>query len=77
MPDTVEHHGLPEIVIHRDTDDAWKQIGLVDDYGGKITLSAEQLRRLAAVVLSSEFALMTGLWKHQCSGLFSARLGRS
>ncbi len=61
MPDIVEHHGLPEIVIHRDTDEAWKQISLVDDYGGKITLGGEQLRRLAAMVFSDEFTLITGL----------------
>ena len=48
-------------MIHRDIDDDWKRISLIDDYGGKIALSAEQQRTLAAVVLSGEFALMTGL----------------
>jgi hypothetical protein len=38
-------HSVPEFVIHRDTVDGWKQISLI----GKITLSAEQLRMLAAV----------------------------
>ena len=61
MPDTVEHHSTPEIVIRRDTDDDWKRIGLIDDYGGKIELSVDQLRRLAAVVLSDDFSLITGL----------------
>jgi hypothetical protein len=37
-----------EFVIHRDTADDWKQISLIDDFGGKIMLSAEQLRILAA-----------------------------
>lgn len=55
------HHNMPEIVIHRDTDDDWKRISLVDDYGDKISLSVEQLRGLAAAVLSDEFPLITGL----------------
>jgi hypothetical protein len=42
-------HSVPEFVIHRDTVDDWKQISLIGDFGGKITLSAEQLRMLAAV----------------------------
>jgi hypothetical protein len=33
-------HSVPEFVIHRDTDDDWKQISLTGDFGGKITLSA-------------------------------------
>jgi len=28
-----EHHSAPEIVIHKDHDDDWKRIGLVDDCG--------------------------------------------
>lgn len=32
MPDMARHHSAPEIVIHRDTDDDWKRISLVDDY---------------------------------------------
>jgi purine nucleoside phosphorylase len=61
MTDTVGHHSMPEIVIHRDTDDDWKRISLVDDYGGKISLSVEQLRSLATEVLSDTFRLITGL----------------
>lgn len=61
MSDTARHHNMPEIVIHRDTDDDWKRISLVDDYGGKISLSVGQLRRLATEVLSDAFALITGL----------------
>jgi hypothetical protein len=61
MNDTVRHHDMPEIVIYRDTDDDWKRIGLVDDYGGKISLSVEQLRRLATEVLSDTFPLITDL----------------
>lgn len=38
-----EHHSAPEIVVHRDHDDDWRRIGLVDDYGQKIELSVEQL----------------------------------
>jgi len=40
-----EHHSAPEIVVHRDHDDYWKRIGLVDDYGQKIELSLAQLHR--------------------------------
>jgi hypothetical protein len=61
MSDMVEHHCVPEIVIHRDTDDDWTRISLVDDYGAAIRLSASQLRMLAKVVLSGELALITGL----------------
>ena len=61
MPDTADHHSMPEFVIYRDTDDDWKRISLVDDYGGKITLSVQQLRNLAAEVLSERFARITGL----------------
>jgi hypothetical protein len=25
--------------IHRDTDDDWKQVSLIDDFGGKVTLA--------------------------------------
>jgi hypothetical protein len=48
-------------VVRRDTQDDWKGIGLVDDYGQKIELSVDQLRRLAEVVLPDEFRLITGL----------------
>jgi hypothetical protein len=48
-------------VIHRDHDDAWKRIGLVDDYGQKIELSLAQLYRLAEIMQSDEFPLITGL----------------
>jgi hypothetical protein len=57
----VTHHATPEIVIRRDTDDDWKRIGLIDDYGNKIELSVGQLRRLAEEVLSDNFRLITGL----------------
>jgi hypothetical protein len=57
----VEHHVTPEIVIHRDHNDDWRRIGLVDDYGQHIELSLAQLYRLAQTVLSQEFPLITGL----------------
>ncbi|MGH3280226.1 MAG: hypothetical protein ACRDNW_13970 [Trebonia sp.] len=57
----VTHHNMPEIVVRRDTDDDWTRISLVDDYGGKISLSVTQLRSLAAAVLSDEFTVITGL----------------
>jgi hypothetical protein len=50
MAASVEHHATPEIVVRRDTQDDWKRIGLVDDYGQMIELSVDQLRRLAEVV---------------------------
>lgn len=56
-----EHHLAPAIVGHRDHDDNWKRIGLVDDYGQKIELSLAQLYRLAEIVRSDEFPLITGL----------------
>jgi hypothetical protein len=56
-----EHQSAPEIVVHRDHDDDWKRIGLVDDYGQKIELSLAQLYRLAEIVQSDEFPLITGL----------------
>src|SRR5215510_14713259 len=65
MSDTVRHHNMPEIVIYRDTDDDWKRIGLVDDYGGKISLSVEQLSSLATEVLSDTFARITGLQRRR------------
>jgi hypothetical protein len=55
------HHSAPEIVIHRDHDDDWRRIGLVDDYGQKIELSLAPLHRLAENVQSDEFPLITGL----------------
>jgi hypothetical protein len=36
-------------------------IGPVDDYGRKIEVSVDQLRRRAAVVLADDFPLRTGL----------------
>ena len=56
-----QHHSAPEIVIHRDHDNDWRRIGLVDDYGQKIELSLVQLYRLAEIVKSDEFLLITGL----------------
>jgi hypothetical protein len=61
MTDDVEHHAAPEIVINRDSPDDWRRVGLVDDYGQKIELSADQLRRLAEEVLSPTFGMITGL----------------
>lgn len=56
-----ERHSAPEIVVHRDHDDDWKRIGLVDDYGQKIELSLAQLYRLAEIVQPDDFPLITGL----------------
>jgi hypothetical protein len=42
-------------VIHRDIVGDWKQISLIDDFGGKITLSAEQLQMLAAAANQPEY----------------------
>jgi hypothetical protein len=62
MTDGVEHHVCPEIVINRDPDcPPGRQIALVDDYGQRIELSVEQLRRLAEEVQSPRFRLVTGL----------------
>lgn len=61
MPDGVEHHVTPEIVVRRNTLGDWKRIGLVDDYGQRIELTVNQLRRLAEVVLSDEFRLIKGM----------------
>jgi hypothetical protein len=51
--------GAPDIVVHQDHDDDWKRIGLIDDYGQKIELSLVQLNRLAEIVKSDEFPLIT------------------
>lgn len=50
--------------VHRDHDDDWKRPGLVDDYhyGQKLELSAAQFYRLAEIVRSEGFSLITGLW---------------
>jgi hypothetical protein len=56
-----EHHTAPEIVVHRDHDDDWKRIGLVDDYGQKMEPSLAQLYRLAEIAQSDKFPLITGL----------------
>lgn len=54
--DDVQHHVAPEIVINRDPlCPPDKRIMLVDDYGHRIELSVEQLRRMAEEVLSPRF----------------------
>jgi len=38
-----------------------RRVGFVDDFGGKIELSTQQLRNLIALLVSEDFWLITGL----------------
>jgi hypothetical protein len=54
------HHSVPEIVINRDGPED-RRIAFIDDYGGKIELSTQQLRNLITLLVSDEFWTITGL----------------
>ena len=56
----VTHHSVPEIVINRDGP-ADRRVAFVDDYGGKIELSTQQLRNLITLLVSDQFWTITGL----------------
>jgi hypothetical protein len=56
----VEYHSVPEIVINRDGPEE-RRIAFVDDFGGTMQLSTQQLRNLIALLVSEDFWLITGL----------------
>lgn len=58
--ENVEYHSVPEIVINRDGPED-RRVAFVDDYGGKIELSTQQLRNLITLLVSDEFWTITGL----------------
>jgi len=58
--DDVPHNSVPEIVINRDGPED-RRVAFVHDYGGKIELSAQQLRNLITLLVSDEFWVITGL----------------
>jgi len=58
--DGVTHHSIPEIVINRDGPED-RRVAFIDDYGGKIELSTQQLRNLMTLLVSDEFWTITGL----------------
>jgi hypothetical protein len=58
--DDVTHHSVPEIVISRDGPED-RRVAFVDDYGGKVELSTQQLRNLVTLLVSVEFWMITGL----------------
>ena len=58
--DNVTHHSVPEIVINRDGPED-RRVAFIDDYGGKIELSTQQLRNLITLLVSDEFWTVTGL----------------
>jgi hypothetical protein len=58
--DDVTHHSIPEVVINRDGRED-RRVAFVDDYGGKIELSTQQLRNLITLLVSDEFRTITGL----------------
>lgn len=60
--DEVTHHSVPEIVINRDGPKD-RRVAFVDDYGGKIELSTQQLRNLITLLVSDQFWTITGLWQ--------------
>ena len=51
---------VPEIVINRDGPED-RRVAFVDDYGGKIELSTQQLRNLITLLVSDQFWTITGL----------------
>ena len=56
----VEYHSVPEIVINRDGPEE-RRIAFVDDFGGTMQLSTQQLRDLITLLVSEDFWLITGL----------------
>ena len=56
----VEYHSVPEIVINRDGPEE-RRIAFVDDFGGTMELSTQQLRNLITLLVSEDFWLITGL----------------
>jgi hypothetical protein len=56
----VMHHCVPEIVISRDGPED-RRVAFIDDYGGKIEVSTQQLRNLITLLVSDEFWTITGL----------------
>lgn len=59
--DDVTHHSVPEIVIDRDGPEDLR-VAFVDDYGGKLELSTQQLWNLITPLVSDEFWAITELW---------------
>ena len=53
-------HSVPEIVINRAGPED-RRVAFIDDYGGKIELSTQQLRNLITLLVSDEFWTITGL----------------
>jgi hypothetical protein len=58
--DEVTHHSVPEIVINRNGPEE-RRVAFVDDFGGTMELSTQQLRNLIALLVSDEFWTITGL----------------
>jgi hypothetical protein len=58
--DDVTHHSVPEIVINRGGPED-RRVAFVDDYGGKLELSTQQLQNLITLLVSDEFWAITGL----------------
>jgi hypothetical protein len=58
--DNVTHDSVPEIVVNRDGPED-RRVAFVDDYGGKIELSTQQLRNLITPLVSDKFWTITGL----------------
>jgi hypothetical protein len=56
----VTQHSVPEIVINRDGPED-RRVVFVDDYGGKIELSTQRLRKLITLLVSNEFWAITDL----------------
>lgn len=56
----VEYHSVPKIVITRDGPEE-RRIAFVDDFGGTMQLSTQQLRNLITLLVSDEFWTITGL----------------
>jgi hypothetical protein len=52
--DDVMHHSVPEIVINRDGPED-RRVAFIDDYGGKIELSTQQLQNLITLLVSDDF----------------------
>jgi hypothetical protein len=58
--DDVTRRCVPEIVINRDGPED-RRVAFIDDYGGRIELSTQQLRNLITLFVSDEFRAITGL----------------